>query len=116
MQRPLRLRSSADFARLRESGRVWRHPLLTLSAIPNGLPHNRYGYIISKRVGNAVIRNRTRRRLRELMRALHPRLQVGYDLVWIARNEIADKPYNLISDAVEDLLRRARLVKSESEL
>jgi ribonuclease P protein component len=114
MQRPFRLRASADFARLRESGRTWRHPLLSLSVIPNGLPHNRYGYIISKHVGNAVIRNRTRRRLRELMRAAHPHLQAGFDLVWIARNQIADQPYNLISDAVSDLLRRARLMRVEN--
>src|ERR1700694_3026365 len=113
MQRPFRLRSSADFARLRQSGRVWRHRLLTVSVAPNGLSHNRYGFIVSKRVGNAVTRNRVRRRLRETLRLLQPQLVSGYDLVWIARNEIADQPYNLIKDAVIDVLRHARLFKPE---
>ncbi len=114
MQRPFRIRSSADFARLRASGRVWRHPLLMLSLAPNGLTHNRYGFIISKRVGNAVMRNRVRRRTREVLRLAHPRLVGGYDLVWIARNEIANQSYTQISEAVYDLLRRARLWKPEN--
>lgn len=114
MQRPLRLRSSADFARLRQSGRTLRHPLLTLSLAPNDLPHNRYGFIVSKRVGGAVVRNRVRRRMRESVRLATPRLLPGYDLVWIARNEIADQPYNTINEAVVELLRRARLWKPET--
>ncbi len=114
MQRPLRLRASADFARLRESGRTLRHPLLMLSLAPNALSHNRYGFIVSKRVGGAVVRNRVRRRVREAVRLAHPRLLQGYDLVWIARNEIAPQTYEQISDAVAQLLQRARLWKPES--
>lgn len=111
MQRPLRLRHPADFARLREAGRAFRHPLLTLSVAPNGLPNNRYGFIVTRRVGNAIRRNRVRRRIREAVRAAHPGLSAGYDLVWVARNECVKATYNEIGDAVEALLRRARLYR-----
>jgi len=115
MQRPLRLRHSADFARLRESGRAWRHPLFTLSVAPNGLTNNRYGFIISKHVGNAVVRNLIRRRLREALRLRDSHLLSGYDLVIIARNAIADQSYTMISAALDEMLSRARLVKPESQ-
>lgn len=112
MQRPYRLHLSSDFARLRAEGQTWRHPWLMLSAAPNGLPNNRYGFVIGKRVGGAVVRNRLRRLLRAASFQVNGQLRAGYDLVWIARNELAGKPYTQISAAVYDLVRRARLLKS----
>ena len=112
MQRAYRLHLSSDFARLRTDGQTWRSPWLILSAAPNGLPHNRYGFVISKRVGGAVARNRLRRQLRAALFQLNEQLRAGYDLVWMVRNELAGKPYTQISVAMYDLVRRARLLKS----
>jgi len=113
MLRPLRLRASADFAHARKVGRTIRHPLVALNSVPNALDHNRYGFIVAKKVGGAVVRNRVKRRLREIARARHAGLLQGYDLVWIARNEAAAATYIQLSDAAQELLRRARLVKGE---
>jgi ribonuclease P protein component len=113
VQHPFRLHRSADFARLRTDGQTWRSPWLTLSAAPNGLLHNRYGFVISKRIGGAVVRNRVRRQLRAVLFQMNTQLRPGYDLVWIARNELAGKPYTQISAAVYELVRRARLLKSD---
>jgi len=113
MQRPLRLRHSADFARSRRIGRVWRQPLLHLSVVPNGLSHNRYGFITGKAIGGAVARNRVRRQLREVLRGVHQQLRPGYDLVWITRNGIAAESYSHIKGMVIDLIRRAGLIKPE---
>ena len=111
MQRAHRLHLRSDFARLRTEGQTWRSPWLILSAASNGLPHNRYGFVISKHVGGAVTRNRLRRQLRAALFQMNGQVRAGYDLVWIARNELAGKSYTQISAAVYDLLRRARLLK-----
>jgi ribonuclease P protein component len=113
VQRPLRLRRSADFARLRTDGQTWRSPWLTLSIAPNQLPHNRYGFVIGSRVGGAVVRNRVRRQLRAVLLQVNEQLHPGYDLVWIARNEITGRAYTEISKAVYELVRRAHLLKSD---
>ncbi len=119
VQRPLRLRHSADFARSRRMGRIWRQPLLHLSVVPNGLSHNRYGFITGKSIGGAVARNRVRRQLREALRNLHQQLRPGYDLVWITRNGIAAEPYIHIKAMVTELIWRAGLImpdEPESEV
>lgn len=114
MQRHLRLRRREDFDRLRKSGRVVRHPHLTLSVAPNALPHNRYGFITSKRLGNAVTRNLVRRRLREVMRRVDPRLAQGFDLVVVARPSLAQQPFAAVEQAVLACLQQAHLVEPPS--
>ena len=59
--------------------RPCRSRLLVLRMRPNGLGGIRYGFAISRRVGNAVVRNRIRRRLRPLVREIE--LPEGYDIV-----------------------------------
>jgi ribonuclease P protein component len=113
MQRRFRLRRSADFERVRKDGRVWRHPFVMLSAAKNDLGHNRYAFVTSRRLGGAVVRNRIRRMLREMTRLTAPRLRQGYDIVFIARNEIVGQPYNKINDVIGQLFKRADLFRQE---
>ncbi len=109
MQRPFRLRHADDFARLRAQGQRWSHPLVSLSVASNGLDHNRYGFVVSRRQGNAVARNRARRLMREAVRHCHGRLRAGFDMAFVARNAISDRPYSEIRDTLEGLFRRAGL-------
>jgi ribonuclease P protein component len=107
----LRLRHSQDFARLRHSGQAQRHPLLLLSYAPNARDHNRYGFVIGKAVGGAVVRNHLRRQLRALMAALHPRLRQGHDCVWIARPALVQQPFDELQRIIEALCQRAKLLE-----
>jgi ribonuclease P protein component len=115
MQRRFRLTRSADFDRVRKDGRVWRHPFVMLSAATNDLGHNRYAFVTSRHLGGAVVRNRIRRMLREVTRLTAPRLRQGYDIVFIARNDMVDQPYNKIREALDQLFRRADLLRQEEK-
>lgn len=105
----LRLRRTEDFQRLRREGRSYPNKLLLMSILPNTLPHNRYGFIVSKQLGKAVRRNRVRRRLREAVRLLHPQLSTGYDIVFIARPSVEGQPFEVVQRTVNDLVRQAGL-------
>ncbi len=113
MQRRLRLRRREDFDHLKQVGRTRSHRMMVLSAAPNAQAQNRYGFIVSKQLGNAVVRNRARRLLRESVRLLHPQVQPGYDVVFIARRPIVGQPFAVVLRIVSDLFRQAGLLKSE---
>jgi ribonuclease P protein component len=118
MERALRLTYDADFRRVRAQGKSWAHPYAVLCALPNNLPHNRYGFSVSKRLGGAVVRNRVKRLLREAVRTtakeLGP-LVPGFDVVLIARLPIVGKPFAEVREVVQTLLRRAKLLLPKPE-
>jgi ribonuclease P protein component len=110
MRRAHRLRRAADFQRVRAQRRSWGHPLLVLYVAPNDVQTTRLGISVGRRVGNAVVRNRVKRRVREAVRHRHAELAPGHDLVFIARAPAATAEWPALRDAAEDLLRRARLL------
>jgi ribonuclease P protein component len=73
----------------------------------DGDPVVRLGFTATRKVGNAVIRNRAKRRLREAARALAPQLaRPGSDYVFIARMGTADRPWDRLLDDVKSALTR----------
>ena len=80
--------------------------------MPNSLPHARFGFVVSKRSAPlAVTRNRVRRRLREIVRAL--RFQEGWDVLLIARKSTADAQFGALQAATAALAQRLRLLTPE---
>jgi ribonuclease P protein component len=86
--------------------------MLVIRALPNELTSSRYGISVSKRVGNAVVRNRIRRRLREILRIVP--LRPGWDIIFIVRPAATSSNYTGFKQAVEDLLTRAHLIVTAS--
>lgn len=115
MQRRFSLRQQADFDRLRQHGRSFHHRFMILNLLANGQVDNRYGFIVSRQIGGAVMRNRMRRLLREAVRFLHPRLKAGFDVVIVARRDLAGQPLQVVVQTIEELMIRAKLVKVGSD-
>jgi ribonuclease P protein component len=114
VQRDLRLRHAADFERLWAKGQRFHHQMLLLGILPNGLPHNRYGFVTGKRIGKAVTRNRLRRQLREIVCSLHPHFRTGYDVVFVARPALVGQPFLHIRRIIEKMaLQSGLLVESD---
>lgn len=110
-----RLRRSADLKRVREQGRSRRHPLVVVIAQPNDLAVSRFAFVASRRVGNAVQRNRARRLLREVVRNHLPEIKPGWDCVLVARQEICGVSYWQVETAVLAVLSRWQLLTPSSE-
>lgn len=105
-----RLRDSSEFGRVRAAGRSWTSPLLVLQAAPGETEAIRVGFVVSKRIGKAVRRNRVRRLLREAMRRVCSRVRCGWDLVIVARSRIVGEALDVVQVALEDVLKRAGLL------
>lgn len=88
-------------------------PLFTLLYRRNELTHTRVGVVVGKKLGEAVARNRSKRRFRELGRLSLGRLSGGWDLLVLPKRESVTEPAGRLRDTWHVLLKRARLVASE---
>ena len=82
-----RIRRGADFRRAYQRRCTASDTVLLVFGFPNGLAHPRLGLSVSRKVGNAVVRNRWKRLLREAFRLSRAELPVGIDLVVIPRRD-----------------------------
>lgn len=89
----LRLLSRGEFRRVYEEGQRRSAPLCAVFFKSNGLPHSRLGITAPARVGKAVIRNRMKRRLREIFRRNQAVIAPGWDIVVNPRPAVATVPF-----------------------
>jgi ribonuclease P protein component len=102
-----RLTKQEQYTRVYREGNSYVDQFLVLKATPNDLEFSRYGISVSKRIGNAVVRNRIKRILREILRNINP--APGWDIILIVRNPSATGDYHCLKKSVEGLLSRTQI-------
>jgi ribonuclease P protein component len=108
--RKRRLTRSTEFLRVKTEGSAHRGSLMILGVLESESEAPapfRAGFVTSKRVGGAIVRNRVRRRLREIVRHHQPALRRGIWLVVIARPPAAGATYRALEDEWLRLAKRA---------
>ena len=88
---------------------------LVLYARKNRTLTNRVGITVSKKLGKAHIRNRVRRRLREIYRLNEEQIRPGMDIVVVARVRAASATYRQLEDSFLKLARKLELLKKEEQ-
>ena len=88
---------------------------LVLYARKNRQEINRVGITVSKKLGHAVVRNRTRRRLREVYRLNEDRFQPGWDIVVVARVRAVNAPFQKLTASFLTLAAKAGILNEDAQ-
>ena len=107
------LKKNSQFNLVYDEGRSWTGKEIVLKALANGSNSTRFGFVISQRLGKATVRNRLKRRLREI--AKQTPVQLGWDIILIARFPAAEINYKSLEKSVKKLLQKAGLIIGENE-
>ncbi len=113
MKKTVSLKENHLFRRAYHRGRTAADGRLALYARRNGQKGNRLGFTVSTKLGCAVVRNRVRRRLREIYRLNEDRLISGTDVVVVARVRAASSGYRQLEKSFLRLADKLDLLKKE---
>ena len=109
------LKKNSDFRRLYVKGKSAATPYLVVYCRKNRLDRNRVGYTVSTKLGHAVVRNRVRRRLREIVRLNAALVKPGYDLVLVARSRAVTAEYKQLERAYLTACRKLGIQQEEAK-
>jgi ribonuclease P protein component len=104
----------ADFTALQASRTTRSHPLMTARFRRTNLDQVRFGFATGRAIGGAVVRNRTRRRLREALRVMAPSFQPGWDVLIIARPPVIGADFQTLAGTLQSLLRRGGVLEGRT--
>lgn len=110
MKRCYSLKRNKEFRRVYRVGKSAGSHTLVLIYSAGRDDKKRVGFSVGKKIGNAVVRNRVKRRLREAVTPLLPEIVPGCRLIFIARSPITEASYREIETTVCRLLSKAGLI------
>ena len=111
MEFTVTLKKNHEFRRLYSKGKSTASATMVCYCRKNGGRQNRVGFTVSNKIGNAVTRNRIRRRLREIYRLHEREVKPGYDIVIVARHRAAEAAYHRLEWDVLKTFEKLSLLK-----
>jgi len=109
VHRAQHLKSRSEFAAVYRAGKPFRSEFVVLRAIRTNGPVSRFGFTTGRALGGAVVRNRVKRRLREIVRSLP--VAEGWDIVLNARSGCVGADFHELKNGVTELLGKAGVLK-----
>lgn len=109
------LKKNYEFKRLYNKGKTAVTPYMVVYALKTQRGHRRVGYTVSTKLGKAVVRNRVRRRLREIYRLNSDRLIDSADIVIVARSRCVDAEYAKMERAFLHACAELGLLRDEEQ-
>lgn len=113
MKKAVTLKENYEFRRMYQRGKSAVSGSMVVYCRKNKLGHNRLGLTASTKLGHAVVRNRCRRRMREVYRLNSPALRQGYDLILVARGRTANASWKELNDTFMKLCRKLDLLEDK---
>lgn len=107
MKRCYSLKKNKEFQRVYRSGKSCGARSVVLIYRRAGHGSVRVGFSVSKKVGNAVMRNKVKRRMREAFRLMIPQVKKGYNYVFVARESAAGESYHSLEKSMAYLLKKS---------
>jgi len=106
-----RLKKNKDFEKVFKEGKGFKEDLLVLKKVKNNLKSSRFGFVVSKTFfKKASLRNKIKRRLRELVRIKLNEIKKGIDVVIIAKPGLETKDFQEIKEIVNKLFKKAKII------
>lgn len=105
-----RLRRNKSFQAVYRSGKSYANRQLVLYVLPQHGRERRVGFAAGKRLGDAVVRNRVKRLLREAYRLQQHKLKSGFDLIIVGRQSLVKETLPTVTAALLHLCERAKIL------
>ncbi len=105
------LKKNHQFRKVYRHGKSVANHLVVLYVLKTNHQKRKVGYSVSKKIGNAVIRNRVKRLFKEVYRHNNDKLITGIELVFIARKNVKDASYKQIEKSFNYLFKKSNILK-----
>ncbi|MBC1332914.1 ribonuclease P protein component [Listeria booriae] len=112
MKKAYRIKKDDEFQRVFKKGKSFANRQFVIYILKReDLAHFRIGLSVSKKIGNAVVRNHIKRRIRQTFHELNEQIVPGHDYIIIARKPAANMDFHEIKKSLTHVLRLARVLK-----
>ena len=116
LKRINRLKKRYQFNYVYKSGEHFSGEHMVLYVVSSKTKNIKVGLAVTKKIGHAVVRNRVRRKLREIIKKQVPTLKQNYNIIVVARENISEASFDKLSAEFLKLLKKANLIQDEESI
>ena len=105
------IRNKFEFNRVYSKGSSYVNHLMVIHVISADNIKGKVGFAVGKKIGNAVIRNRIKRLMREVYRISRHEIQTNVSIILIARKPLIESKFNVVHKGFINLCKKAKILK-----